>query len=193
MASVPARIQCVLCLCLCCSYWRCCYLPQLQKFCYKGTNSLSQSRSLTDFIHSCGTMCLFIHQLVPSLLHLILSYLIWICFCWPSNRVYRCVCMCVYVDVSLWVSLNEVKCIHGFAEFELAISDGEESSKFQTHQAPFMAPSHLISSQEDRDTQRTDPQRTERTERRGTLGDVGICTGDGGAPLQRHVVSKLFR
>ena len=72
-------------------------------------------------------------------------------------------CMCVYVDVSLWMSLNEVKCIHGFAEFELAITDGEESSKFQT-QTPFM-PSPQISSQEDRDTQRTDPQRTER---RGT-------------------------
>ena len=76
-------------------------------------------------------------------------------------------CMCVYVDVSLWMSLNEVKCIHGFAEFELAITDGEESSKFQSHETPFMASPHLIS-QEDRDTQRTDPQRTERTERRGT-------------------------
>ena len=47
-------------------------------------------------------------------------------------------CMCVYVDLSLWMSLNEVKCIHGFAEFELAITDGEESSKFQTHETPWL-------------------------------------------------------
>ena len=31
-------------------------------------------------------------------------------------------------NVILWMSLNEVKCVHGFAEFELA-TDGEEPSK----------------------------------------------------------------
>lgn len=67
------------------------------------------SKQITHwFHHSCGTMCLFIHQLVPSLLQLILSYLILICFCWPSNRVYRCVCACMWIWVCgcLWTRSN---------------------------------------------------------------------------------------